>query len=200
METGQASTWSPGASPRRGVCVWLTGLSGSGKTTTALALGARLAELGYATRLLDGDEIRRTLSPDLGFSRTDRDANVLRVASLAKASVDSGAIVLCALISPYRAARRAARDLIGADAFVEVFVECPLAVCEARDPKGLYARARRGSVSDFTGIDAPYEPPTSADLVLRTEAASVDENAGRVVELLSARFFAPGAPVARIAG
>jgi adenylyl-sulfate kinase len=137
--------------------------------------------------VLDGDEMRRTLSADLGFSKDDRDANVLRVAALARRLVGEGRIVICSLISPYRLAREQARLLIGSGRFVEVFVDTPLSVCEMRDPKGLYARARRGSLGCLTGIDDPYEPPLHPDMVLTTTDCTVEQNVERILDGLVAK-------------
>ncbi len=167
-------------------CVWFTGLSGSGKSTTARLLRDRLRGLGYDVVLIDGDELRNGVSRDLGFSRTDRDANVTRASVLAREAVEKGVFSICALISPYRQARTLARQVVGAERFVEIYIATPLAVCEMRDPKGLYARARRGELHGFTGIDDPYEPPTSPDLTLTTDR-TVQENVECVLRLLGSR-------------
>jgi sulfate adenylyltransferase len=172
---------------RQGICVWFTGLSGSGKSTTAEALVARLLEHGRAATLLDGDVVRTHLSKGLGFSREDRDANIRRIAYVASEVVRHGGIAICAAVSPYRATRAEARALVGADRFVEVFVDTPVAVCESRDTKGLYAKARRGELTQFTGIDDPYEPPTAPELHLHTVDSRVDDNAARIIALLRAR-------------
>jgi sulfate adenylyltransferase len=170
-----------------GVCVWLTGLSGSGKTTIAAGIGEALAARGTAVTVLDGDDVRRRLFPGLGFDRADRDRNVVGVARLAGEIVARGGVAICALISPYRAARAQARSIVGPRHFVEVFVDAPIEVCESRDTKDLYRRARDGSLRGMTGVDDPYEPPTDPDLVLDTVAASVDENVAAVVRVLAAR-------------
>jgi adenylyl-sulfate kinase len=170
-----------------GICVWLTGLSGAGKSATVAAMVRQLAELGHSVTFVDGDVLRRSISADLGFSPTDRDRNVLRAATLARTAVEQGEIVLCALISPYAAARARARQIVGDAYFVEVFVDTPLAVCEARDPKGLYALARRGLLREFTGIDAPYEPPQAPALIVRG-VGDIDENARHIVELIVRRL------------
>lgn len=183
---------------RSGVCVWLTGLSGAGKSTTALALYNRLTAAGYVATLVDGDSLRETSPRPLGFSRADRDANVLHAAAIAKRIVDSGAVAVCALISPYRAARTAARQVVGLDRFVEVFVDTPLHVCQARDPKGLYCRYRCGEVRHLTGVDDPYEAPLTPDLRLLTEERTALQNADCVfhflinVQLLPARVSQTG--------
>lgn len=179
------------SSAKRGVCVWLTGLSGSGKTVTAEALRAILAELGAVITLLDGDEVRLHLSKGLGFSREDRDTNILRIGYVASEVVRHGGIVVCAAISPYRAARDGARRLVeatgGVGSFVEVFVDTTLAVCESRDVKGLYAKARAGELKGFTGIDDPYEAPGAADVHLSGVDATPVDNARAIVAVLEAR-------------
>src|SRR3954469_6009990 len=169
------------------MCVWLTGLSGSGKSTTATALAQRLEALGYRVQVFDGDAVRARLSPSLGFSREDRTANVLRVAQLASEAIDQGAIAICALISPYRDSRDRARALIGPAAFFEVFVDSPLDICEARDVKGLYRRARTGEITGVTGIDDPYEPPVSPDLRLPTAENTLEEDIGMLLRALEQR-------------
>ena len=148
-------------------CIWFTGLSGSGKSTLANALEARLHEQGRFTYLLDGDNVRHSLNADLGFSPADRAENIRRLAQVARLMVDAGLVVLVSAISPFAADRAKARALFAADQFVEVFVDTPLAICETRDSKGLYARARRGELKEFTGIDSPYEPPAQAEVHLR---------------------------------
>jgi sulfate adenylyltransferase len=168
-------------------CIWLTGLSGAGKSTTALALHQALRSAGHVVTVVDGDELRCGLSIGLGFSKADRHANVLRAAATARDIVTSGGIAVCALISPYRDARADAQRLIGSDRFIEVFVDTPLAVCEARDPKNLYGRCRRGEVQSVSGIDDPYELPLEPDLVLRTEHSTAVENVSLVMALLIER-------------
>lgn len=177
----------PSTPASAGFCVWLTGLPASGKSTVARHLAALLAASGYRPTLLDGDLLRQTLSVDLGFSQSDRDTHVRRVGALAAALVRDSQSVLCALISPYRAIREECRRLIGADRFVEVFVDAPLAVCEARDPKGLYARARRGEIAQFTGISDSYEPPVAPALTLDTVNATAEQNAQRIYDYLVGR-------------
>jgi bifunctional enzyme CysN/CysC len=169
-----------------GVTVWLTGLSGSGKSTIAHRAEELLVESGRAAYVLDGDNLRHGLNSDLGFSPEDRSENVRRVAEVARLFCDAGLVVLVPIISPYRVDRERARR-IHTEAgvrFVEVYVDVPLEVCEGRDPKGLYRRARAGEITGFTGIDDPYEQPTSPDLVLRAAEETVDVCAGRVVELV----------------
>jgi len=170
-----------------GATVWLTGLSGSGKSTVAGEIERQLVARGVATYSLDGDNLRHGLNGDLGFSAADRVENVRRVAEVARLLADAGFVALVPVISPYRAGRDKARQLHhDADlTFLEVFVDAPLDVCEARDPKGLYARARAGEVKGFTGIDDPYEPPAHPDLVIATDRQPAEELAALVVALLS---------------
>ncbi len=169
--------------------VWFTGLSGSGKSTIANLLETRLHALGRHTYLLDGDNVRHGLNRDLGFTPEDRVENIRRIAEVAKLMVDAGLIVLTAFISPYRAERDMARALFAEGEFLEVFVDTPLAVAEVRDPKGLYAKARRGELKNFTGIDAPYEAPQEAELRLSTGAGSAADAAEQVLVLLAQRGF-----------
>ena len=154
-------------------CVlWFTGFSGSGKSTISDALEVRLHEMGFLSYLLDGDNIRHGLNQDLGFSDADRVENIRRIAEVSKLFVDAGLIVLTAFISPFRADREGARAIMGPGEFVEIYVDTPLAVCESRDPKGLYKKARAGLVKDFTGISAPYETPLNPALNLDTGVMS----------------------------
>ena len=157
---------------KRPLTVWLTGLSASGKSTIAFAFNKRLIESNFMSYVLDGDVLRAGLNRDLGFSHQDRRENVRRVAEVSRMFNEAGAIVIVALISPYIDDRKSARMIIGADRFVEVYVDAPVHVCEQRDPKGLYKKARAGLVSEFTGISAVYEEPQYPDIRLRT----VDEN------------------------
>ena len=170
-----------------GAVVWLTGLPSSGKTTVAFALETRLVGLGRAAYVLDGDNLRHGLNSDLGFSDADRTENIRRVGEVAALFADAGLIVVASFISPFVADRQRARAAAGDGDFVEVFIDAPLAVCEARDPRGLYRRARAGQLPGFTGIDAPYEPPPAPDLHLRTAELSIDEETQAVLDLLSAR-------------
>ncbi|RME30928.1 adenylyl-sulfate kinase [Candidatus Woesearchaeota archaeon] len=171
---------------QRGLVLWFTGLSGSGKTAIADAVAERLHKKGKLTYLLDGDNVRHGLCKDLGFTPQDRSENIRRVAEVARLFVDAGVITLVSFISPYSADRRLARRLLGSD-FVEVFVDAPLSVCEARDPKGLYARARAGEIKNFTGISAPYEAPVHPEIHLNTEELSIEESATKVVAFVLAR-------------
>ena len=175
------------ASGLRGATVWLTGLSGSGKSTIAGALTQLLVEQGRATYTLDGDNLRHGLNGDLGFSAEDRTENVRRVAQVARLFADAGLVAIVPVISPYRAGREDARRLHEtADLpFVEVFVDAPIEVCEARDPKGLYAKARAGELQGFTGVDDPYEPPEDPDLVIAGDRESPEEAAARIAALLA---------------
>ena len=174
---------------RQGVCVWFTGLSGSGKSTTAEVLTVLLMERGRQVSVLDGDVVRTHLSKGLGFTKQDRDANILRMGFVASEIVRAGGAVVCAAVSPYAATRDAVRDMIGADRFVEVFVNTPLDVCEKRDTKGLYAKARRGEIKRFTGIDDPYEAPLRPDLELETIMRSPEANARAIADELARRGF-----------
>jgi len=163
-------------------CIWFTGLSGAGKTTLADLLEKRLHADGRHTYLLDGDNIRCGLSRDLGFTEADRVENIRRVAEVAKLMVDAGLIVLVSFISPFRSDRRMARGLFQPDEFVEVFVDTPLPECERRDVKGLYAKARRGELKNFTGIDSPYEPPEHAEITLHTLEQDPSECVGQILD------------------
>ena len=169
---------------QRGVMLWFTGLSGSGKSTVAVALERELHRRGRLCRLLDGDNIRTGINAGLGFSADDRRENIRRIAEVGKLFVDTGIITLAAFVSPTEELRTLARDIIGAADFKEIFVATPLEECERRDVKGLYARARRGEVKNFTGISAPFEAPQSPALVLDTTDTPVDESVGKVLALL----------------
>jgi len=174
---------------RQGVCVWFTGLSGAGKSTTAEVLTALLQEEGRQVSLLDGDVVRTHLSKGLGFSRADRDANISRIGFVASEIVRHGGMVICAAISPYRESRNQVRSMFDAGNFIEIFVDTSLEVCEARDTKGMYAKARRGEIANFTGTDDIYEVPEAPDIVLETIGHSARENAERVIGYLRAEGF-----------
>lgn len=173
----------------RGAVVWLTGLSGAGKSTLAYAIERRLVSDKHAAFVLDGDNVRHGLCRDLGFSAKDRDENIRRVGEVAALFAEAGVIAIAAFISPYAAGRRRACERAGADAFVEVFVDAPLEVCERRDPKGLYKKARSGEISNFTGVDAPYEVPVEPTLTLNTHTLDVDGCVDQVVAFLGDRGF-----------
>ena len=172
-------------SGHRGRVAWLTGLSGSGKSTIASAAEQLLHEQGFRTYILDGDNVRHGLSKDLGFTVADRVENIRRIAEVARLMMDAGVIVLTAFISPFRAERDMAKSLFDADDFLEVFVDTPLAIAEERDPKGLYKKARRGELPNFTGIDSDYQPPKNPSLTLKTGDLSVAESAKALVELIT---------------
>ena len=167
--------------------VWLTGLSGSGKSTIANALEKRLFASGVRTYLLDGDNLRHGLNHDLGFTPADRVENIRRAGEVARLMVDAGLVVICAFISPYEAERDMVRSMVGTDEFLEIFVDTPLDVLESRDPKGLYAKARAGKITNFTGIDAPYEVPTNPDLRVDTTSSPIDESVEAIVDVLTSR-------------
>jgi sulfate adenylyltransferase len=174
---------------RRGVCVWFTGLSGSGKSTTANILIERLRELGREVTVLDGDVVRTHLSAGLGFSREDRDTNVRRIGFVAGEVVRHGGLVVAAVVSPYRQTRDEVREMVGTDSFLEVFVDTPVEVCEARDVKGWYAKARSGEISGLTGVDDPYEPPLNPEMTLHTTDTTPEANAQLVLEEMRRRGF-----------
>lgn len=174
---------------QQGYCIWFTGLSGAGKSTTAEILTTLLLERGRQVTVLDGDVVRTHLSKGLGFSREDRDTNILRIGFVASEIVHHNGVAICAAISPYRMARNEVRKMVGSDAFIEVFVDTPIAVCEQRDVKGLYAKARRGQLTGFTGVDDPYEAPVDPELTLDTVNYSPLQNAHRIVEYLEQRGF-----------
>jgi adenylylsulfate kinase len=171
---------------QRGCVVWLTGLSGSGKSTLARALESRLTAAGRACYVLDGDNIRHGLNRDLGFSPADRRENIRRVGEVAALLADAGLIAITAFISPYRAGRKLARQACGESPFIEVFLDASLAVCQGRDPKGLYAKARKGKVRRFTGIAAPYERPVRPEIVLDAGVRSVEDCAETILAHLKA--------------
>jgi len=176
----------------RGAVIWFTGLSGSGKSTIARALEEALFERGIRCYVLDGDNIRHGLNKNLGFSPEDRQENIRRIGEVAKLFADAGLIAITAFISPYRADRDQARAISGTD-FIEVYVECALEVCESRDPKGLYQKARAGLIPEFTGISAPYEPPLNPELVIDSATLTVPEAVARVTDLLEKRGIIPPA-------
>jgi adenylylsulfate kinase len=176
---------------QKGCVLWFTGLSGSGKSTVARAVEQRLFEDGRFVYVLDGDNVRHGLNADLGFSSDDRQENIRRLAEVAALFADAGLLTLTAFISPYRRDRQLARDRAGDGRFLEVYLDVPLAVCEERDPKALYERARAGEIPDFTGISSPYEPPADPELRLPTHELTVDECVERVVAELQKRGLIP---------
>ena len=169
------------------VLLWFTGLSGAGKSTLAHAVEEHLHLLGCNTFVLDGDNVRQGLCKDLNFSEQDRRENIRRVAELGKLMLDAGVITLTAFISPFKIERQHARQLFAAGDFIEIYCQCDLTVCEQRDVKGLYQKARRGEIKEFTGISSPYEPPEQPDLLLETGRRSLDECVAQVLELLRQR-------------
>jgi adenylylsulfate kinase len=190
---GENLTWHVGEVDRearaaahghRGAVLWFTGLSGSGKSTIGHRVERMLIERGAFAYVLDGDNIRHGLNSDLGFSPEDRVENIRRIGEVSRLFADSGALVVSAFISPYRKDRDRIRGLMGPGEFVEVFVDTPLEICEARDPKGLYKKARAGEISNFTGLDAPYEAPASPEVHLETADLSIDEAAAQVISYL----------------
>jgi adenylylsulfate kinase len=169
--------------------LWFTGLSGSGKSTVANAVESRLIELEKHTYLLDGDNIRMGLNKGLTFSDEDRVENIRRIGEVSKLFVDAGTIVLTAFISPFQKERDVVRDLVGEGEFIEVFIDTPLAICESRDPKGLYQKARKGEIPNFTGISSPYEAPVKPEIHVKTENLSIDESAGQIVNYLEEKGY-----------
>jgi bifunctional enzyme CysN/CysC len=179
----------------RPMIVWFTGLSGTGKSTIADLLEKRLHEQGVRTYLLDGDNLRHGLNADLGFGDADRRENMRRVAEVAALMVDAGLVVLVSLISPFAVERQLARSLVAEGEFCEIFVDTPLSVAEARDPKGLYRKARNGEIRNFTGIDSPYEPPENPEVRIDTTAATPEEAADAILaKLRSMKVLSPPAP------
>ncbi|MBN1652572.1 MAG: adenylyl-sulfate kinase [Deltaproteobacteria bacterium] len=169
----------------RSFTVWFTGLPASGKSTLAMATEQRLHKNGCSTYVLDGDNVRHGLNSNLGFSPEDRQENIRRLAEVAKLFREAGVINLTAFISPYKRERSLARSLAGADDFIEVFVDCPVEVCEQRDPKGMYEKARKGIIKEYTGISAPYEVPESPEVHLRTDQLTVDECVTKLIDYLA---------------
>ncbi|BAC09864.1 adenylyl-sulfate kinase [Thermosynechococcus vestitus] len=169
-------------------CVlWFTGLSGAGKSTLAHAVEERLHQLGYRTFVLDGDNVRHGLCSDLGFTESDRKENIRRIGEVAKLMMEAGLIVMTAFISPFRADREAVRNRMPHGDFLEIYCQASLEVCEARDVKGLYKRARAGEIKNYTGIDSPYEPPLKPELIVNTECLTLEESVGAVLRMLQER-------------
>jgi len=171
--------------------LWFTGLSGSGKSSLALEVEKTLYERGCRTYILDGDNIRHGLNKDLGFSPEDREENIRRIGEVAKLIMEAGVIAVTAFISPYRADRDRARAIAEEGRFFEIYLDCPLEVCERRDPKGLYKKARAGQIPEFTGISAPYEAPLHPELVIPTGEESLEQSTNRVLALLEEREIIP---------
>jgi adenylylsulfate kinase len=165
----------------KSMILWFTGLSGSGKSTIANALEARLHKEGYSTFLLDGDNTRFGLNKDLGFSEKDRKENIRRIGEVCRLMAHAGLIVLASFISPYKADRSLVRSLAEEGEFIEVYVDCPLEVCEARDPKGLYQKAKKGAIQSFTGITAPYEPPDAPEIIIRSDLEGINESVQKIL-------------------
>jgi adenylylsulfate kinase len=180
-------------SGHKGATVWLTGLSGSGKSTIAVDLEKRLCERGVRTYILDGDNIRHGLNKNLGFSPDDRTENIRRIGEVAKLFTDAGVVAITAFISPYRADRDQVRALMKPGDFVEVHVDCPVEVCEQRDVKGLYKKARAGEIKEFTGISAPYEAPAKAELTLKSHELSLEQSVAAVLGYLESQGVIPRA-------
>lgn len=164
--------------------IWMTGLSGSGKTTIAIALEQKLRDKDFLTQVLDGDNVRVGINNNLGFSEADRTENIRRIAEVSKLFLNCGIITINCFVSPTKEIRTNAKQIIGATNFIEVFVNTPLEICEARDVKGLYKKARAGEIKDFTGIDAPFEPPTAPELDIKTADLSIDEASNQILEYL----------------
>ena len=164
--------------------IWLTGLSGSGKTSLALRLEHYLFHHGYKAFLLDGDNVRTGLNKDLGFTEEDRKENLRRIGEVAKLMLDAGIIVISAFISPYKTERKAVKEIVGEDRFIEVYVNCPVNVCEERDIKGLYQKARQGIIPHFTGISAPYEAPATPDIEVRTNEETIDTSLDKIIHFI----------------
>ena len=165
----------------RGAAIWLTGLSGAGKSTLGHALEETLHQMGCRTFVLDGDNVRHGLCADLGFSNHEREENIRRISEVSNLFIEAGIIVICAFISPFSSDRERARQLIGAGNFCEIYCRCPLDVCEQRDVKGLYKKARQGLITEFTGISSPYQEPLSPDLVIDTSATSLDDAVQQII-------------------
>lgn len=173
---------------QRGMMVWFTGLSGSGKSTLAIALERELHKRGLLCRILDGDNIRSGINNNLGFSPEDRVENIRRIAEVGKLFVDTGIITIAAFISPNNELRHMASEIIGKDDFIEVYISTPLSECEKRDVKGLYARARRGEIKEFTGVSAPFEAPENPELSLDTSVLSLEQSVNKLLDLISERL------------
>ena len=177
----------------RSVILWFTGLSGAGKSTMAHALEEKLHQMGCRTFVFDGDNVRHGLNNDLGFSREDRKENIRRVGEMCKLFIEAGVIALAAFISPFREDREQVRKLVTEGDFIEIFCDCSLKVCEKRDVKGMYARARRGEIKEFTGISSPYEPSKHAEMVIKTDRTSIEKCVEKIVSYLKKTGVLEGA-------
>lgn len=184
MESRQAKEQQLG---QRGLTLWFTGLSGSGKSTLAIALERRLSSAGYLCRILDGDNVRMGINRGLGFGAEDRRENIRRIAEVCRLFNDTGIVLLASFVSPTEELRSMAREIIGESDFVEIYVRASIEECERRDVKGLYAKARRGEIADFTGITAPYEPPQSPSMVVDTEGRSIEECVDEIFDRIKER-------------
>ena len=178
---------------QKGAVLWFTGLSGSGKSTLAHEVETQLHERGFLTYVLDGDNIRHGLNKNLGFSPEDREENIRRIGEVAGLFYDAGLIAMTAFISPYRKDRNHARSLIDEGKFIEIYCACSLEICEDRDPKGLYQKARKGEIKEFTGISAPYEAPENPEIVIQTDELSLTESGAKVIATLEEKGFIPSA-------
>ena len=172
--------------------LWFTGLSGSGKSTITNAVESELFNRGIKTYLLDGDNVRHGLNKDLGFSQIDRIENIRRIGEVSKLFIDSGLIVLTAFISPFKSDRQIAKSLVAYDEFVEVFINTPLEICESRDPKGLYTKARNGDIKNFTGIDSPYEEPVEPQIEIKTDELNINKSVDKIVDYLIRNGYIKG--------
>lgn len=177
---------------QRSVLIWFTGLSGSGKSTLSIQLESALHDRGYKTYLLDGDNIRSGLNKDLSFTQEGRVENIRRIGEVSKLFLDAGFIVLSAFISPFRDDRRQVKQIVGAENHIEVFVDCPLEVCEQRDTKGLYKKAREGKVKNFTGIDSPYETPEHPDITIHSNEMSIQDSIDQLLKVVLPRIEPTG--------
>lgn len=173
----------------RSTILWFTGLSGSGKSTVANALEQRLYKMGMRTYILDGDNVRHGLNRDLSFNDKDRQENIRRIGEVSKLFLDAGTIVLTAFISPFREDRRLVRQLVNTTEFIEVYIKCPIEVCEGRDVKGLYKKARQGEIKHFTGIDSPYEEPEDPELVIDTAKLSIEQSVDKILNYLAMHAY-----------
>ena len=168
----------------KGTAVWFTGLSASGKSTIAHHLEKQLHEMGHSTYVFDGDNVRHGICDDLGFSEKDRSENIRRIGEMTRLFIEAGIIAITAFISPYKKDREMVRKLTGNDRFIEVYVKCPIEVCGTRDPKGIYQKAKRGDIQNFTGVSAPYEPPENPDLTIESNKEDINSSVKKVIQLL----------------